>query len=202
MKLVNEFVLAAPPTITWGLLTDVRTSASCIPGFELHEIDGDEFRGAMKIKVGAVTGRYEVKARFVERDEAAFRVLLHVEGSETRGQGRVNATMNASLSADSAGTNVVIETDLAVMGKVAQFGRGIIADVGNKLVKDFVACLEQRLPRADEAAEPAKRGGDEAAVEPIDLLHARAPLLRWAILPLSVVIAWLLRRAHRAPKGL
>ena len=172
MELTNEFTVGVPTEQAWALLTDVERIAPCMPGAELQEVEGDEYRGVVKVKVGPITAQYKGKASFVERDVPGLRAVLRAEGRETRGQGNASATISASLHPDAGGTRVAIVTDLAVTGRVAQFGRGVLADVSTKLLGQFVDCLETtvlgRVEAADEAspaAGPEPPGGSVPAVE-------------------------------------
>ena len=172
MELTNEFTVGVPTEQAWALLTDVERIAPCMPGAELQEVEGDEYRGVVKVKVGPITAQYKGRASFVERDVPGLRAVLRADGRETRGQGNASATISASLHPDAGGTRVAIVTDLAVTGRVAQFGRGVLADVSTKLLGQFVECLETtilgRVEAADESpvappAEPPARESDEAA---------------------------------------
>ena len=157
MELTHEFRVAVPPAQAWAVLTDVERIAPCMPGAQLQEIEGDEFRGVVKVKVGPITAQYKGKATFLERDEPAGRLVLRAEGRDTRGQGNANATITATLAADGDGTKVTVGTDLTVTGKVAQFGRGVLADVSAKLLQQFVTCLETKVLAGDEpGAGPAE----------------------------------------------
>ena len=124
MELTNDFRVGATPATAWHVLTDVERIAPCMPGAQLQEVDGDEYRGIVKVKVGPITAQYKGAASFVEKDEASLRATLRAEGRETRGQGNANATITATLTADGDGTTVVVVTDFTVTGKVAQFGAG------------------------------------------------------------------------------
>ncbi len=157
MELTNEFRVGATPDEAWAVLTDIERIAPCMPGAELQEIDGDEYRGVVKVKVGPVTAQYKGAAHFVERDDAAHRAVLRAEGRETRGQGNANATITAQLTADGEGTKVSVTTDLTVAGRVAQFGRGILADVSTKLLGQFASCLETKPTPTRPAAPRARR---------------------------------------------
>src|SRR5438270_6281337 len=121
MELTNEFRVGVPLHEAWTLLTDVERIAPCMPGAELQEIEGDEYRGVVKVKVGPITAQYKGKAHFVERDQAGGRAVLRAEGRDTRGQGNANATITATLRPDGDGTLVSVVTDLAISGRVAQF---------------------------------------------------------------------------------
>jgi len=145
MELTNEFRVAVPLHEAWMLLTDVERIAPCMPGAELQEIEGDEYRGIVKVKVGPISAQYKGKATFVEQDESTGVAVLRAEGRDTRGQGNANATITATLVADGEGTKVTVTTDLTVTGRVAQFGRGVLADVSSKLLGQFVDCLEANV---------------------------------------------------------
>jgi uncharacterized protein len=156
MELTNDFRVAVPPARAWEVLTDVERIAPCMPGAQLQEVEGDEYRGIVKVKVGPITAQYKGRATFVERDEDGGRLVLRAEGRETRGQGNANATITATLSPDGDGTAVSVVTDLTVTGRVAQFGRGVLADVSSKLLDQFVDCLESTVLTDDApAAAPA-----------------------------------------------
>ncbi len=137
MELNNEFRVAVPPAKTWEVLTDVERVAPCLPGATLLSVDGDEFTGAVKVKVGPITVSYQGTAAFVEKDAAARRVVLRATGKETRGNGNAAAVVTAQLKDEGQATGVVITTDLTVSGKAAQFGRGVLADVATNLIGQF-----------------------------------------------------------------
>ncbi|HXY42593.1 MAG TPA: SRPBCC family protein [Acidimicrobiales bacterium] len=142
MELTNEFEVAVPVAEAWAVLTDVERIAPCLPGAELKEIEGDEYRGVVKVKVGPITASYRGAAHFKEKDEKAHRAVLEAEGRETRGQGNASATITATLAPSGVGTKVQVSTELSITGKVAQFGRGVLADVSAKLLDQFVHNLE------------------------------------------------------------
>jgi carbon monoxide dehydrogenase subunit G len=168
MELTNAFEVAVPVEEAWGVLTDVERIAPCLPGAELQEVEGDEYRGVVKVKVGPITASYRGSARFEELDETVHRAVLKAEGRETRGQGNASATITATLSPAGDGTKVEVVTDLAITGKVAQFGRGVLADVSGKLLDQFVQNLETMVlapaappaPPAEPAPATAETGGD------------------------------------------
>src|SRR6266516_5342108 len=155
MKLENEFRVDVPVEEAWRVLLDVERIAPCMPGAQLQEVEGDEYRGNVKVKVGPITAQYKGAARIIEADESARRVVIKAEGRDTRGQGNASATVTATLVADGGGTDVSIDTDLNVTGKVAQFGRGVMADVSSKLLGQFAENLQRDVltggPAADEA---------------------------------------------------
>jgi carbon monoxide dehydrogenase subunit G len=162
MELTNDFRVGVPVDQAWDVLTDVELIAPCMPGAQLQEVEGDEYRGIVKVKVGPVTAQYKGAARFVERDAAAHRAILQAQGRDTRGQGNANATITAQLTPDGDGTAVSVVTDLTVTGRVAQFGRGVMADVSTKLLGQFTDCLEGKLAR-DIAGNGAR--GEEGEAE-------------------------------------
>src|SRR5689334_21595495 len=164
MKLENEFRVDVPVDEAWRVLLDVERIAPCMPGAELQEIEGDEYRGVVKVKVGPITAQYKGKATFLEQDESAGKAVLKAEGRETRGQGNASATITATLAEDGDGTKVSVVTDITVIGKVAQFGRGVLADVSAKLLQQFVDCLETNVLSA-ETPEPAPQAA--APTEPV-----------------------------------
>ena len=167
MELTNDFRVALPVEEAWLILTDLERIAPCMPGAQLQEVEGEEYRGIVKIKVGPITAQYKGAATFTSLDESARVAVLRAEGRETRGQGNANATITATLTSDADGTAVSVVTDLQITGRVAQFGRGVLADVSAKLLDQFVECLETTVlvdPAAPLAVEPV--AVDPVAVEP------------------------------------
>jgi carbon monoxide dehydrogenase subunit G len=163
MELTNDFRVGVPVERAWAVLTDVELIAPCMPGAQLQEIEGDEYRGIVKVKVGPITAQYKGAARFLEQDDAAHKAVLRAEGRETRGQGNANATITAQLTPDGEGTAVTVTTDLTITGRVAQFGRGVMADVSAKLLGQFVGCLESKLLSGEEGAAEASEGSAGSA---------------------------------------
>ncbi len=145
VELNNEFRVAVPAAKTWQVLTDVERVAPCIPGAQLLSVDGDDFTGAVKVKVGPITVSYKGEASFQEKDEAAQRVVIKASGKETRGSGNAAALVTAQLKDEGDATHVVITTDLTISGKAAQFGRGVLADVSTNLIGQFARNLEAEL---------------------------------------------------------
>jgi carbon monoxide dehydrogenase subunit G len=164
MELTNEFEVAVPIEEAWTVLTDVERIAPCLPGAELQEVEGDQYRGIVKVKVGPITASYKGSARFEEMDAIAHRAVLKAEGRETRGQGNASATISATLSPSGDGTKVEVVTDLAITGKVAQFGRGVLADVSGKLLDQFVHNLETMVltPALAASASSSDESGADA----------------------------------------
>lgn len=181
MELTNDFRVGVPVERAWEVLTDVELIAPCMPGAQLQEVEGDEYRGVVKVKVGPVTAQYKGAARFVERDDTGHKAVLRAEGRETRGQGNANATITAQLTPDGDGTAVSVVTDLTVTGRVAQFGRGVMADVSSKLLGQFADCLEHKLlaevpgEGAAAAAAPAAAGEGHG---PLDIASEGAAAAR------------------------
>lgn len=143
MRIEDQFRVKVPVDEAWRLLLDIERIAPCMPGAQLTEIEGDEFRGVVKVKVGPITAQYKGSARFTEVDEGAHRAVITASGRDTRGQGNASATVTATLDQMDDGTQVSIDTDLSITGKVAQFGRGVIGDVSSKLLAQFVDNLER-----------------------------------------------------------
>ncbi|HET8684675.1 MAG TPA: SRPBCC family protein [Micromonosporaceae bacterium] len=171
MRLEHSFTVAASPEGAWALLLDVERVAPCMPGATLTSFTGDEFAGNVRVKLGPVNLTYAGRGRFVERDEAARRVVIEASGRDARGGGTAIATVTSSLapSADGTSTVVTVITDLAVTGRPAQFGRGMITDVGGRLIGQFASCLATKLgelpaeapavgaARSDERPEATER---------------------------------------------
>jgi uncharacterized protein len=196
MKLENEFRVDVPVEEAWRVLLDVERIAPCMPGAQLQEVEGDEYRGIVKVKVGPITAQYKGVSRITESDDANHRAVIRAEGRDTRGQGNASATATAVLQPDGDGTRVNIDSDVTITGKVAQFGRGVIADVSAKLLDQFVACLERDVlssagerPAASEVAESGKARTIEAPeAEPVDLLRtAGAPVLK-RVVPVAAAV--------------
>lgn len=215
MDLNNSFEVEASRDVTWRVLNDVERIAPCLPGAQLEEIDGDEVRGSVKVKVGPVTAQYKGKAVFIERDEAAGRVVIKGDGRDSRGAGNASALITATLRDVSAThTGVDVHTDLAITGKVAQFGRGVMADVSEKLMGQFAQNLQELVANEPEVAAADAPASDAPAsdvaagastgprrinspeVEAVDLLDAAgAPVLQ-RVLPVVGGVAALLVVRH------
>ncbi len=178
MELNNEFRVAVPAATVWDVFTDVERVAPCLPGATLLSVDGDDFTGAVKVKVGPITVSYKGVAAYQEKDSAAQRIVLKAEGKETRGNGTAAATVTAQLKDEGDSTTVVICTDLAISGKAAQFGRGVLADVSGNLIAQFARSLEAELLGGATAstAAPSTEAATAAAqpADSVDLLKVVA----------------------------
>ena len=164
MELINEFEVDAPLDVVWSVLTDVERIAPCLPGAQLQEVEGDEYRGVVKVKVGPITAQYKGAASFVEKDDAGYRAVLRAEGRDTRGTGNAAADITAEMAPTATGTRVTVTTDLKVTCKVAQFGRGVMADVSKKLMGQFADNLSELLDQVQPDSEPAADGPASAEV--------------------------------------
>ncbi|MEU1271517.1 SRPBCC family protein [Streptomyces sp. NPDC005799] len=174
MELHHEFSVPVPVDDAWRTLLDIERVAPCMPGATVEEYDGKTVTGAVKVKVGPITVTYKGTAVFEEQDEAAHRMVLIASGRETRGQGTARATVTGTLSERDGGTAVSVRTDLTVTGRPAQFGRGVLAEVGDRLVGQFAQCLSEKItgPAAPAAVEePAGAEAEPAEPEPLDLLR-------------------------------
>jgi carbon monoxide dehydrogenase subunit G len=214
VELNNEFRVAVPAAKTWQVLTDVERVAPCIPGAQLLSIDGDDFTGAVKVKVGPITVSYSGEASFQQKDEAAQRVVIKASGKETRGSGNAAALVTAQLKDEGDATRVVITTDLTISGKAAQFGRGVLADVSTSLIGQFAKNLEADLlggSASSSAASSASAATPAAAAsgagDSVDLLKVVAvPMAKRyapaiAAVAAGVVVGFLVgsrKRAHPA----
>ena len=174
MQITDTFHVDVPVEQAWDVLLDVERIAPCMPGAQLQEVEGDEYRGIVKVKVGPITAQYKGVARIVEADVATRRIVIKAEGRDTRGQGNAAATVTASLRADDTGTEVGIDTDLHVTGKVAQFGRGVMADVSSKLLAQFVECLHAMVLTGDTTGPESREGSPAGALRRIDAPEAEA----------------------------
>jgi hypothetical protein len=231
MKIEDQFQVDVPVEEAWRVLLDVERIAPCLPGAQLQEVEGDEYRGIVKIKVGPITAQYKGAARIVEADETNRKIVLEASGRDVRGQGNASASITATLTAEGTGTVVKIDTDLNITGKVAQFGRGVMADISSKLLGQFADNLRENVltgePTVSEVETPAEppsagptsasppvRQIDSAEAEPVDLMDAAGGALSKRVVPIVVGLVTLLalrsllrrrrRRSHkkvRHPEG-
>jgi carbon monoxide dehydrogenase subunit G len=209
VELNNEFRVAVPTAKVWEVFTDVERVAPCLPGATLLSVEGDTFNGAVKVKVGPITVSYRGVATYKEKDAAEQRIVLRAEGKETRGNGTAAATVTAQLTDEGGSTHVDITTDLAISGKAAQFGRGVLADVSGNLIAQFARSLEAELlggaqptttqapttETATAAAQPAADSVDLVKVVALPLAKRFAPAIVAAAA--AGVIGFLIGRRRR-----
>ena len=165
-QLINEFTVNRPIDEAWVIITDVERIAPCLPGAELQEIEGETYRGVVKVKLGAISSQFKGEANFLERDDAAHRAVIKGVGRDTGGRGNASAEITAQAeSLSPTSTKVVVTTDLHITGKVAQFGRGIMGDVSSKLMAQFANNLNEMLDEQglDTAATPGTEPAESSA---------------------------------------
>jgi uncharacterized protein (TIGR03382 family) len=208
MKIANEFTVNAPIEDAWDVLTDLEQVIPLMPGAQMVGRDGDDVLGKVKVKVGPVTSEFSGKVRFIEQDRGAHRAVIDGKGKESRGTGNAAATVTAQLHADGDHTRVTVDTDLKIVGKLAQFGSGMLQQVSEKLLGQFVASLEQKLAVENPAApaEPSSSAAEKSTAAtqpeppPIDLLELAGgdKLKRYGAVALAAVavlaLVWVLRR--------
>ena len=166
MDLRHRFTVPTPVEETWAHFQDLTSLAECFPGATLTSVEEDSFAGSCKVKLGPIALVYLGSGRFVEKDDTAHRFVVEATGKDKRGNGTAGATVTLAMGPSDGGTDVEVVTDLAVTGKPAQFGRGVMQDVSDKLLGQFVSCLEARLAGPDLSAAPdsaeGAADGDEA----------------------------------------
>ncbi len=207
MDLNHEFTVPVPVGDAWRILTDVECIAPCLPGAKLEESNGDTHSGFVKVKVGPIQAQFKGQASFLERDDVAYKAVLKGEGRDTTGKGNASALITAQLLEESpTSTKVTVTTDLNITGKVAQFGRGAMADISNKLLDQFVENLNGLIAAGDTSAtsDNATSSGAPSApaaekeVEALDLLSVSSGAILKRALPVVVVIAavviWLIAK--------
>jgi carbon monoxide dehydrogenase subunit G len=145
MDLEHSFIIPVPPEQAWQALLDVEQVAPCMPGATVDGFDGENISGKIKIKVGPVQMTYAGQARFTEKDEATKTVVLEASGKETRGSGTASATIRSSLQDEGGQTRVLVRTTMTVTGRPAQFGRGVMAEVGGRIIGKFASNLAAEL---------------------------------------------------------
>jgi carbon monoxide dehydrogenase subunit G len=181
MQLEHTFTIAAPVDVAWAALNNPRTVAPCFPGATLESSSDDSFAGTVKVRLGPIGLTYSGTGSYVDRDDDAHSVVIDVAGRDKRGSGTASARVTGSMHAlgpDS--TEVTMLTDLTITGKPAQFGRGVIADVSEKIVGQFAACLSERLGAPEEPAPVADSSaptstGTPARAATVTALPSSAP---------------------------
>ena len=209
MELNHHFTVNVPVAEAWKILTNVELIAPCLPGAQLQEVEGDTYRGVVKVKVGPIQAQFKGQASFLERNDVDHKAVLKGEGRDTGGKGNASALITAQLTSISAtSTKVEVNTDLAITGKVAQFGRGAMADISDKLLAQFSenlntliseipsdAAAEPAVPEVAEvaahsaSAEPVVRKIDAPEAAPINLLDAAGSTMLKRALPVVAGIA-------------
>jgi carbon monoxide dehydrogenase subunit G len=181
LDLTHRFTVPTPVEETWAHFQDIASIAECFPGAAVTSVEDETFHGTVKVKLGPIALVYNGSGTFVERDETAHRFVVDAKGKDKRGNGTAGAVVTLEMhpSEGAEGTDVEVVTDLSITGKPAQFGRGVMQDVSDKLLGQFVDCLEHRLAgpdtgtpdRASDAVAPAPddhppRGATPAGEEP------------------------------------
>jgi len=208
MDLHHEFTVPVPAADAWRILTNLEQLAPCLPGAQLTEVEGEVYRGQVKVKVGPIVAQFKGQASFVSRDDTGFTASLKAEGRDTGGKGNASATITAKLEPIGAtSAKCTVDTDLNITGKVAQFGRGALADVSDKLLLQFVDNLNTLIASgaaADATVAPAPPASAAPAapaaptvrkieqtddVAPLDLLDAAGDTIAKRLGPVLVVIA-------------
>jgi carbon monoxide dehydrogenase subunit G len=179
MKLEHKFTVPAPIDMVWRALLDPERVAPCFPGASITSASGDEFAGIVKVRLGPISLQYRGSGRFTDTDEAAHRTVIQATGTASGGQGTVTATVAASLVENGAGTAVTVATDMIVTGRPAQFGRGLIEDVGNKIISQFADCLSKSLGPQEAPAPVA----ESPASPPLQAVAPPGPVQADRVLP-------------------
>ena len=221
MELNHSFTVNQPIAETWQILTDLERIAPCLPGAQLQEVHGEVYKGVVKIKVGPITAQFKGDAQFEERNDTDFKAVLKASGRDTGGKGNASATITAQLTpVDATSTTCNLLTDLSITGKVAQFGRGALADVSEKLLAQFSDNLNELIktegdapapagepapaPAADASGQPQIRKIEGPAAEPLDLGNVAGGAVMKRVLPLLAGLAAALlfvRRLFRRNKS-
>lgn len=212
MEINDSFRVSTPIDATWKVMLDIEGIAPCLPGAQLQEVEGDEYRGVVKVKVGPITAQYKGTARLAEVDERNRRIVIDASGRDTRGQGNAKATIVVTMAAEGGGTKVDVATDLSITGKVAQFGRGVLADVSSKLMGQFVENIERDVLNTAGGGDTSHAGGayeqalesavapaatastpsagprkiDSAEVEPVDLFGVAGAPVTKRLVPIGI----------------
>jgi uncharacterized protein len=207
VQMQHHFTVPVPIDVAWPALLDLERVAPCMPGATLTKAEGNEFAGSVKVRLGPISLLYKGNGSFTDIDTDARRVVIDASGKDSRGNGTASATVTAVLTSQGDSTSVQVDTDLKVTGKPAQLGRGMISEVGGKIIDQFAQCLSERLagPAPEEAAEavvvegvngdrpaapaasqvtaaPTEAAAPRAADEAIDLLGtAGVPVLKRAV---------------------
>ena len=176
MELSHQFTVPIGVAETWDHFNDIASVAECFPGAQVSEADDTSFTGSVKVKLGPIALLYNGSGTFVEKDEDAHRFVVEAKGKDKRGNGTAGANVIVTMVDVGGSTEVKVDTDLAITGKPAQFGRGVMQDVSDKLLGQFVACLEQRLVPT-EPTETAPEPPSAPQQEVLDVGGAVLPVL-------------------------
>lgn len=216
MKIADQFTVDAPIDRAWEVLTDLEGIAPLLPGARMTGREGDDYLGTVKIKVGPVTTEFAGRASFAEKDAQSHTAVIDARGREKRGSGNASATITARLHDEGDATRVTVDTDMKVVGKLAQFGSGMIAQVSAKLMGQFASSLEDRLAAETGETPVESRPADvdtavstltgvvavEPEVEPIDLVElsgvgAARRLLPWLAAAVAAAVVFTVLRSRR-----
>jgi carbon monoxide dehydrogenase subunit G len=189
VELTNAITLPLAPDELFEVLLDVERVAPCIPGASLEGVDGDVYRAAVKLKVGPVTAAYKGTVRFLEIDREQRTAVMKAAGTETRGQGKAEATIRAKVVGHDGGSTLTMETDLAIRGRVAQFGRGVLGDVSENLMSQFAENLKAQMLSGPAEARPDTLSDPAGGPAPAPVAGTEA-----AALSVSVVAGPLVKR--------
>lgn len=219
MKIADEFTVDAPIDRAWEVLTDLEGIAPLLPGAQMTGREGDDYLGTVRIKVGPVTSEFAGRASFTSKDEQSRTAVIDARGREKRGSGNASATITARLHESGSGTRVTVDTDMKVVGKLAQFGSGMIQQVSTKLMGQFAASLEDRLATGaspestDDTGTPVMTvvppapltAGTMPEPEPIDLIELAGGSVARRVAPLlsaivAAVVVFVVLRSRRRPR--
>ena len=205
MELRNTFTVPVGIHEAWRVMLDVRALAPCMPGATVDDVQGDDVLGRVKVKLGPIGITYKGKVTFIERDEQRHRVVLDASAREMRGSGTASARITAGMAPVADGTEVAVVTDLNITGKPAQFGRGVMADVSERIIGEFAGNLAREIQGADglQAAPAPVATVDRPSADSVDLFAAvggaqrfRVPALVAAGVAVAAVFYLLGRRSR------
>ena len=196
MRMEHRFTVPLPVDATWDLLTDLERIAPCMPGATLHGTDEADHLGSVRVKVGPITADYDGRVRFVEEDRAGHRAVLHASGRDGRGQGTAQAEISLHLTDQGHSTDVEVVTELAIAGKVGQFGRGALEGVSAKLLDQFVERLGE-LIQPEQGALPGTTPAGRAETVSVMQLIPRRVAVGGVVVVAAVVVLVLRRLASR-----
>lgn len=195
MDLTHRFTVPTSVDETWAHFNDIASVAECFPGATVASVDGDSFSGSVKVKLGPIALVYNGSGTFVEKDESAHRFVVDAKGKDKRGNGTAGATVTLTMTPAGSSTEVEVVTDLAITGKPAQFGRGVMQDVSDKLLGQFVDCLEQRLS-ANPPAEEETQSEPVPPPAPAASAHRAEPPAQDDALDLGTAVLPVLARSY------